>query len=289
MPFIKQPNQNFKLENNQIVLDKAYFQANQAKFKKITGSRFASILNLNKYSSPVKTWAMMVGIYSEPMDETVALVGNTIEPMIRDYVSQTMHLNFISYDPSKIKWDMFKENKIFGGIPDGEPVHENGRLAYDMGAPMLEIKTTSIDSFVYQNIDNKLTLINDENNLPKIKVKNGKRDTWFDSNQNVLIPTEYKFQLGLYCYLRQITKGIFAVAFLKPEDYAHPAKTNIYEREIKIVDFQVDLVQFQTYIDQATQWYNDFIKTGISPVLSQQDLMWYEQELKLYNEKNHLS
>ncbi len=289
MPFIKQPNTDFKLVNNQIVLDPKFCKANQAKFKKITGSRFASILDLNKYCSPVKTWAMMVGIYSEPMDETVALVGNTIEPMIRDYVSETLNINYTSYDPMKIKWDMFKENPIFGGIPDGEPVKTDGSLAYDQGAPMLEIKTTSIDSFVYQNIDHKLTLIKDANNLPQVKLKNGKRDSWFDSNHNVLVPNEYQFQLGLYCYLRNITKGVFAVAFLKPEDYANPSQTNIMDREIKIVDFNVDLKHFQTYIDQATKWYHDFIETGTSPKLTQQDLTWYEQELELYNAKNHIS
>jgi hypothetical protein len=73
---------------------------------------------------------------------------------------------------------MFKENKIFGGIPDGEPVDSNNKLAYKDNKPMLEIKTTSKDSLVYKfNKNNAMEMVKDENGLPKIKEPMGKYNT----------------------------------------------------------------------------------------------------------------
>jgi hypothetical protein len=42
---------------------------------------------------------------------------------------------------------------------------------------MLEIKTTSIDSFVYKNINNELKMMKDQNGAPLVKEINGKRKT----------------------------------------------------------------------------------------------------------------
>ncbi len=82
----------------------------------------------------------MVGIYTEPMDPTLARLGMLIEPKIRDYVSQKLNINFKDYVPSEVKWDVFKStNEIFGGIPDGEPTNDSGTVDYSTGLPMLEM------------------------------------------------------------------------------------------------------------------------------------------------------
>jgi hypothetical protein len=50
-------------------------------------------------------------------------------------------------------------------------------IDYSTNYPMLEIKTTSIDSFIYKNINNELKMQKDVNGLPLIKEKQGKYNT----------------------------------------------------------------------------------------------------------------
>ncbi len=76
--------------------------------------------------------------------------------------------------PAQVKWDVFQENKIFGGIPDGEPVDDKGNFLYPK-FPMLEIKTTSIDSFVYKKNKNDFILQKDANGNPVVKKIGEKR------------------------------------------------------------------------------------------------------------------
>lgn len=279
MPFIKKTSESFKVIGNQIVLTDQFMEANKAKFKKITGSRFASILNMNNFSSPVKTWAIMVGIYSEPMDKMIADAGNIIEPKIKDYVEQKTGIKYKQYNPFEINFDVFSDIEIFGGIPDGEPINAENKVDYT-NHPMLEIKTTAIDSFMYKKEGTIFVLQKDENNAPIVKSEGTKREKWFDSDKNIVIPIEYKMQLGLYCYLRKITKGLFAICFLKKQDYLEPKKCDVNKREVKLINFNVNLELLKHYIDQAEKWYKDFILTGKSPSLTQEDLEWLQLELK---------
>jgi hypothetical protein len=50
-----------------------------------------------------------------------------------------------------------------------------------------------------------------------------------------------------------------------------------------LVDFYVDLNKFKEYIDYATEWYNNYIKTGTSPKMTIDDKKWLEEEMKLVN------
>lgn len=276
MPFKAKLNKDFFIENNQIKLSQEYFEKNKSKFKKITGSRFASILNKNKYSSPVKTWAMMTNLYFEEMDETLSTVGNIIEPKIKNYVEQVTKINYKQYNPFQIKWDVFQDDKIYGGIPDGEPLNKNGEIDYSDSKPMLEIKTTSIDSFVYKTIDGVLKMQKDENNIPLIKLKNGKKDSWY-KNGKIDIPDEYKLQLSLYLYLRGITKGLFAIAFLEKEDYAFPSQFDPSKRTIELVEIDLIKDDFEKIINIGKKWYENFIEKGISPILDKNDLNWLKE------------
>ncbi|GAA5414579.1 MPN551 family DNA-binding protein [Ureaplasma ceti] len=279
MPFIKKYGEDFIFEDNQIKLTPKYLAANQKKFKKITGSRMASVLGLNNFSSPVKTWAMMVGIYTEPMDQMIANAGNIIEPKIKDYVEQKTGIKYLQYNPMAVKFDVFKEDPVFGGIPDGEPLNAQGDIDYTT-SPMLEIKTSAIDSFVYKKEKNLFVLQKDELGHPIVKSEGTKRQKWFNSNNDVLVPNEYKFQLGLYCYLRHINHGIFAICFLKRDDYIDPNSCNVFEREIQLVDFTLSLDKFKYWVDSARLWYDNYIKMGVSPELSLEDREWFESEDK---------
>ena len=131
MPFTKQLNKDFYIKDNRIHLSDEYYNKNKKYFKKITGSRFASILRLNQYASPVQAWCTIVNIYKEDMDPTLANVGNCIEPKVRDYVSNLTNIKFKTYIPSQINWNVF-EDDVFGGIPDGEPINDKGEFDYEI-------------------------------------------------------------------------------------------------------------------------------------------------------------
>lgn len=283
MPFIRKLNSDFIIENNCFKLSNTYLIDNIKKFKKITGTRFSAILGYNKFQTPFKTWCQMVNIYTEKMDQTLAIVGQVIEPKIRDYVSQLSHVKFLSYNPVAIKWDAFaKVDDVFGGIPDGEPIDDNGNFVYKDGHPMLEIKTTSIDKLVYEKIDGCLQMKKDSNGLPEVKTVGAKKAEWFNSNGQIVISNEYKLQLALYLYLRQVNNGLFAIAFLQTSDYASPKNFQPSFANVFTVKFCLKngLQAIQSYIDKAREWYDKHIKTGISPQLTESDKIWLD-ELKI--------
>lgn len=279
MPFTNGLNKDFFIkDNSRIVLDKQYLEKNKWRFKKITGSRFSSILGIGDYACPFKTWCQIVGIYSEKMDPMRAKAGQVIEPKVRDFVSKALNIKFKDYIPSQVNWDVLgTKGSVFGGIPDGEPINPDGSLAYDKGQPMLEIKTASIDVFVNKKVKGVFELVT-ENGFPIVK-PNGAgqgRLKKLDANGNLLISAEYRYQLGLYLHLRNVTHGIFAFVFLKPEDYAHPELCDVSQREIKLAKIQIDS-SFKAAIDKAQKWYDDYVKTGISPIMTEADKTWLKE------------
>lgn len=278
MPLKSVLNKDFFINDNSIQLSNEYLAENAKKFKKITGSRLASILGKNKYCSPLKTWMMMTNIYYEEMDETLSYVGNNIEPKLREYVEKNLNIDFKQYNPFQVKWDVFKENKIFGGIPDGEPIDKAGNFLYDKNYPMLEIKTTSIDSFVYKTENGVLKMQKDSNNIPLVKKQNGKLESWFIDDK-LHIPTEYELQLSLYMYLRNVKNGLFIIGFLEKEDYAKPQNFDPTKRKIEFATINLDNNVFKEVIDVATNWYNKYIVTGISPKISKEDEKWLKELL----------
>ncbi len=273
MPFIKTVGKDFIIKDNHIELAGSY--KDSAKPKKITGSRFASILGLNKFTSPAKIWAIMNGIYKDDFDPMYSKIGNEIEPKLKEYAENVSHIKYKSYDPSAVYWDIFKENKIFGGIPDGEPLDENGNLVFGKKEyPLIEIKTTSVDKFKFAVENGEFVLQKDENGRPIVKTPGAKFDSWFDSKGDIVVPEEYVSQLSLYCYLRNTNYGRFVIGFLDTDDYIHPEQFTPEKNKIYIVDFYVDLDKFQDVIDYGEKWYRDYILTKKSPELSEGDIEW---------------
>lgn len=279
MPFIKKINQDFLIKDNKIHLTSNYLNTNHKHFKKITGSRFSSILGFSKYTTPLKTWAGMVGIYKETMDPILSKVGNIIEPKVRDYFVKKTKTDYKVYDPVKIKWDVFKDNKVFGGIPDGEPIDKSGNFLYPK-KPMLEIKTTSIDSLVYKQIDGELRMVLGPDQMPIVKKEKGKWNQWFNEKNQIVIPNDYKLQLGLYLYLRNIENGIFAICFLETQDYKNPEDCDVNKRQIKLVELHLKPEKIINFIKAGEKWYEDFIITGISPDITEDDKIWLQEKLE---------
>lgn len=262
-------NLDFFIINNRIVLSEAYKK--NIKPKKITGTRLGSIFEDS--SSQVKTWMQMFNLYTEPFDEIYSLVGQTIEPKLRKYYEALVHTNYISYNPKKINWDLFKDLKIFGGIPDGEPLNNNSQIDYLNNQRMIEIKTASIDQFLFEK-KNGFCYMQKEDGLPIIKNKDVKYNSWFLNNK-INIPNNYLFQLSLYMYLKKVDLGAFIIGFVPTINYKDPKDYDVKSNEVRIVNYTLNLKKFQWYIDYATKWWNTYIDTGISPKLTQQDLDWF--------------
>ena len=262
-------NLDFFIINNRIVLSEAYKK--NIKPKKITGTRLGSIFEDS--SSQVKTWMQMFNLYTEPFDEIYSLVGQTIEPKLRKYYETLVHTNYISYNPKKINWDLFKDLKIFGGIPDGEPLNNNSQIDYLNNQRMIEIKTASIDQFLFEK-KNGFYYMQKEDGLPIIKNKDVKYNSWFLNNK-INIPNNYLFQLSLYMYLKKVDLGAFIIGFVPTTNYKDPKDYDVKSNEVRIVNYTLNLKKFQWYIDYATKWWNTYIDTGISPKLTQQDLDWF--------------
>lgn len=282
MPLKAKFNKDFFIKDESIHLSIDFLNENKKKFKKITGSRLASILNLNQYNSPLKTWMMMTNIYFEEMDETLSITGNIVEPILRDYVVKNMGIKYKDYNPYSVKWDVFKENKIFGGIPDGEPVDENGNFLYDQNIPMIEIKTTSIDSLVYKKVDGVLRMQKDTNNVPLVKIEKGKLQDWYVDGK-LSIPKEYELQLSLYLYLRNAPKGLFVIGFLEKEDYATPNNFDPTNRKIEYALIELNRKEFEKVIEKCTDWYKRHIECGISPKITNEDKKWLSEVLQVNN------
>jgi predicted phage-related endonuclease len=102
MPINFQNLHNFKIEDNRVILHPTYLKNERWRFKKITGTRFAAIIGLNKYTSPFKVWMSMVNLFKDVIDPTLAKTGNVIEPKVRDYVSQKLNIQFKIHEPKLI-------------------------------------------------------------------------------------------------------------------------------------------------------------------------------------------
>lgn len=60
------------------------------KTKKITGTRFATILGLNPWSTEFEMWCAITKTYEEPFEDTIYTVaGKTIEPKQADYMKKS--------------------------------------------------------------------------------------------------------------------------------------------------------------------------------------------------------
>lgn len=107
----------------------------QLKQKKITGTRLATILGLNKFNTPFSAWAEMTGLYKPVIPDKYLKVGQVLEKPIIKSIEDMYDFNIKTFDKNEIKFDNFKDNPIFGGMVDG--IDEEKRT-------LVEIKTTNV-------------------------------------------------------------------------------------------------------------------------------------------------
>lgn len=209
--------------------------------KKLTATRFATVLGLNPWSTPFEIWCAVTRTWEKPFEDTkYTLAGKSIEPKQAAYMKDTyMMSNLVT--PTEI-WgedyfhktygDFFPEQKVLGGMYDF--------LLYDKNCKpttVLEMKTT------------------------------GRVEDWKDD-----IPEYYALQAALYAYLLGVDEVIMVASFLEPKDYDDPEKfvcsgENTITRPFKVSERYPDFEK--KYVKPALKWWKDYVESGISPAFDE--------------------
>lgn len=209
--------------------------------KKLTATRFATVLGLNPWSTPFEIWCAVTRTWEKPFEDTkFTLAGKAIEPKQAAYMKDTyMMSNLVT--PTEI-WgedyfhktygDFFPEQKILGGMYDFLLYGKNGKPT-----TVLEMKTT------------------------------GRVEDWKDD-----IPEYYALQAALYAYLLGVDEVIMVASFLEPKDYDNPEKfvcsgENTITRPFKVSERYPDFEK--KYVKPALKWWKDFVESGISPAFDE--------------------
>ncbi len=221
------------LETNQIKID------TPKKPKKITGTRLASILGLDRWNTEFKTWCAITRTYEEPfIDNKYTIAGKTIEPKVIDYLNKVYFFGALKSptdiygkDYFKKTWgDFFANEKIFGGMWDAL-YYEDGKIA-----SVIEIKTTK------------------------------RAEDW-----NNGAPEYYAIQAALYAYLLGVDDVVIAASFLEEGDYENPEKFIPSAENTIINQFTISgrFPHFQQHLDRAIEWWENHVITGISPTFDE--------------------
>lgn len=209
--------------------------------KKLTGTRFATILGLNPWSTPFEIWCEVTRTYQKPFEDTIyTIAGKTIEPKQAEYMKQTYFMSNL-VTPTDI-WgkdyfrqtygDFFKESPVLGGMWD----------------------------YLLYGKDGKPTTV--------LEMKTSKRiEDWKDD-----IPEYYALQAALYAYLLGVDDVIMVASFLEPKDYDAPEKfvcsgENTITRPFKVSERYPDFEK--KYVKPALKWWKDFVESGISPAFDE--------------------
>lgn len=198
--------------------------------KKLTATRFATILGLNAWSTPFSAWCEITRTYEEPFEDSIyTIAGKVIEPKICEYLRNRYFMDIKSptdvygEDYFKKTWgDFFPDQKALGGMWDF--------LGDDF---VVEVKTTK-------------------------RAEDWKLD----------VPIYYKLQACLYAYLLGFDNVVMTASFLEDKDYANPELFEPSYENTKIYEFKVSeaFPTFEeTYVKPALKFWRDHVETGISP------------------------
>lgn len=218
--------------------------------KKITGTRFATILGLNPWSSPFQAWCEITRTYEKPfVDSKQTLAGKVIEPKQIEYVKKSYAMNNLKTPEDvygkdffkKTYGDFFSKEPIFGGMWDS--------LLYENKKPsvVLEFKTTQ------------------------------RAEDWYRG-----IPEYYALQAALYAYLLGVDDVIMIASFLDESDYDKaseyvPSADNTITKVFKVSE---KYKGFKSHIEKAEAFWKDYVLTGISPDFDEKKDADYLSEIR---------
>ena len=221
------------LEGNRLQIDPP------KRTKKITGTRFATILGLNPWSTAFEMWCAITKTFELPFEDTIYTVaGKTIEPKQAEYMKKSYGMDLITptdrygADYFNKTWgDFFPDSKHLGGMWDFLGVDENGVVD-----TVLEMKTTK-------------------------RIEDWQNDA----------PEYYALQAALYAYLLGVDNVVMVASFLEEKDYTDPSKYVPNVKNTITVEFKVSerYPDFAEKVAQVEQWWADYVDTGISPVFDE--------------------
>ncbi len=219
------------LEGNRIQI------APPKKTKKITGTRFATILGLNPWSTAFEMWCAITKTYEKPFEDTIyTIAGKTIEPKQAAYMKKSYAMDILS--PTEM-WGADYFNKTWGDFFPDSP-HLGGMWDY--------------------------LLKNDEDQHIEavLEMKTTKRAEDWEND----VPEYYALQAALYAYLLGVDDVIMVASFLEEKDYEDPNKFKPSAANTITVEFKVSerYPDFAEKVAQVEQWWADYVETGISPV-----------------------
>lgn len=204
--------------------------------KKLTATRFASVLGLNPWSSPFEIWCAVTHTYEKPFEDTkYTLAGKAIEPKQIQYM-RTMYQMDNLKSPTDLygenyfdetRGDFFGDKRILGGMWDSVLTDESGNVT-----TVLEFKTTS------------------------------RIEDWKDD-----IPEYYALQAALYAFLLGIEDVIMICSALEAKDYDAPEKftptvSNTFTKRFRLHE---RYPRFEDKVRYAIDWWKTFVETGVSP------------------------
>lgn len=212
-----------------------------AKPKKLTATRFATVLGLNPWSTPFEVWCEVTRTYAKPFEDTIyTIAGKTIEPKQIEFMKKAYFMTNLKTPTDiygkdyfkKTYGDFYKNEPIFGGMWDSLLYDEN-----DKPYAVLEFKTTK------------------------------RAEDWRDD-----VPEYYALQAALYAYLLGVDNVIMVASFLEPSDYDNPDAYVCTVDNTITVPFRVSerYPHFeQEYVYPAENWWKAYVERGISPAFDE--------------------
>lgn len=234
---------HFNAEKNRVVLDKP-----PARPLKITATRLGAVLGLNPWKTPFATWCEICRVYKDPfVKNKYTKAGNAIEPILIDWAKKEFDGGVVSpadyygntWEAVQRQYDFYKGTKIFGGMWDVKVVNVNNEAV-----AVIEIKTSS------------------------------RPQDWETG-----VPDEKLVQALQYAHLEGAKRTFVLVAFLSEEDYSYPewfvpvegVNTKLYsfDTETTTIAFDDSPTTIAELMEYASQWWNAYVLTGVSPEIDQ--------------------
>ena len=208
--------------------------------KKITGTRLASVLGMNRWNTPFQTWCEITKAYSKPFEDTkYTLAGKAIEPKQLQYLKDEYDFDVLTPTDvygsdyfNQTYGDFFSDVEVFGGMWDGI-IKDKTRV--------IECKTTK------------------------------RAEDWLGENGALCPPVYYEVQACLYAWLIGCEDVTMIVSFLEDSDYDDPEGYEVTDENTAVCSFNIDKYwDFkEDIIKPAYEWWDKHIKTGVSPTFDE--------------------